>query len=285
MIAENNYKKRLHMKLETIVVLSLFVAYGLIEFFLTNFFHKKGQTKHDSKVELIGGVLVIVFIQPAIIFSGAFVAKLLIPNLAGSLSGIHFVAGFALFLLFDDMVNYWWHRTIHKSPTFYNLHRAHHNGEYMSVRVVFRNNVFYYVFAPYYWFSGVLIFLGLGWVFVWYVIIKMLITISCHSDVRWDKPLYEIKWLSPIMWVVERAIVTPSFHHAHHGKYLDDGVTNYKGNYGNMLFFWDIIFGTAKITRQYPPEFGVENLPETSVAEQLLWPVIRTKQPTMDPAE
>ena len=80
------------------------------------------------------------------------------------------------------------------------------------------------------------------------------------------------------MWLLERTISTPATHSAHHGKHADDGITNYKGNYGNLLFFWDILFGSAKITRQYPDKFGVENLPDTSVAEQLLWPVVRVKQ-------
>ena len=95
---------------------------------------------------------------------------------------------------------------------------------------------------------------------------------------RWDEPLYKIKGLSPVMWVVERTISTPATHSAHHGKHKSDGVTHYKGNYGNLLFFWDVLFGTAKITRQYPKEMGVENLPETTVAEQLLWPIVRRKK-------
>ena len=40
------------------------------------------------------------------------------------------------------------------------------------------------------------------------------------------------------------------------------------------IVFWDVLFGTAKITRQYPKKFGVENLPETTVAEQLIWPLV-----------
>ncbi len=27
---------------------------------------------------------------------------------------------------------------------------------------------------------------------------------------------------------------------------------HYKGNFGNLLFFWDVLFGTARITRRYP---------------------------------
>jgi hypothetical protein len=40
---------------------------------------------------------------------------------------------------------------------------------------------------------------------------------------------------------------------------------------------WDVLFGTAKITRKYPAEIGVENLPPISAAEQLAWPVFRSE--------
>jgi len=77
------------------------------------------------------------------------------------------------------------------------------------------------------------------------------------------------------MWVLERCISTPATHAAHHGKHMADGITHYKGNFGNLLLFWDVLFGTAKITRQYPEKIGVENLPDTSVGEQLFWPLRR----------
>ena len=35
-------------------------------------------------------------------------------------------------------------------------------------------------------------------------------------------------------------------------------MTHYRGNYGNFLFLWDVMFGTAKITRRRPDTFGVE---------------------------
>ncbi len=74
---------------------------------------------------------------------------------------------------------------------------------------------------------------------------------------------------------VARTISTPSTHSANHGKHLADGVTNHKGNYGNLLFFWDVLFRTAKITRRYPKEIGVEILEPMGAAEQLFWPIIR----------
>lgn len=94
---------------------------------------------------------------------------------------------------------------------------------------------------------------------------------------RWDEPLYKIKWLSPVKWLVQRTISTPATYSAHYGKHKSDGVTNYKGNFGNLLFFWDVLFGTAKITRRYPDEIGVENLPPISAAEPLAWPLFRSE--------
>jgi sterol desaturase/sphingolipid hydroxylase (fatty acid hydroxylase superfamily) len=43
-----------------------------------------------------------------------------------------------------------------------------------------------------------------------------------------------------------------------------------------MFFFWDILFGTAKITRQYPESYGVEGMRKAEWAEQLFWPLAIT---------
>lgn len=265
------------MKPEMLVVLSIFFMFAILEILFTKFFRKPGQTRSDAIVEIISTLTLVGVTQPLVLFSGAAVASLIAPGAEGALAGIPVIAGVALFLIFDDMAQYWWHRASHTWPWLYNLHRPHHNGEYLSIRIVYRNNVFYYLLMPSLWFSGVLLYLGLGWVYAGYIIVKMAVIYGAHSDVRWDAPLYKIKWLSPLMWLVERTISTPATHSAHHGKHAADGVTNYKGNYGNLLFFWDVLFGTAKITRRYPPQFGVENLPETTIGEQLLWPLVRSK--------
>jgi sterol desaturase/sphingolipid hydroxylase (fatty acid hydroxylase superfamily) len=53
-------------------------------------------------------------------------------------------------------------------------------------------------------------------------------------------------------------------------------VTHYKGNFGNLLFFWDVLFGTAKITRRRPQAFGVENLRPVSWQHEVFWPLVRS---------
>lgn len=254
----------------------MFLVFALLEALRGSFLRKQRQTRDDALVELIGSPVLLLVTQPLVLLLAFGGMALAFPDKAGSLATLPVVGQVALLLVFDDMAQYWWHRASHSLPWLYNLHRAHHSGEYMSVRIVFRNNVFYYLTMPSLWFSGVLIYLGLGAVYVPYLVFKQLVIISAHSDVAWDRPLYRIGWLSPLMWLVERTISTPSTHSAHHGKHLSDGVTHYKGNFGNLLFFWDVLFGTARITRRYPAEIGIENLPPVTAAEQLAWPLFRS---------
>lgn len=259
-----------------IVILAIFFTFALLEIIFTQFFNKKEAKEGDAIVEAISTFSLVALVQPFVLIAGAFVCSLIFPK--DALANITVWAGIGLFLILDDMTQYWWHRLSHTVPWLYNLHRPHHNAEYLSIRVIYRNNVFYYLLMPGLWLSGALIYLGLGTTYAFYIIVKMLVITGAHSEVRWDEKLYKIKWLHPIMWVVERVISTPATHAAHHGKHADDGVTNYKGNFGNLLFFWDVLFGTAKITRRYPEQFGVENMPETSIGEQLIWPLIKANK-------
>ena len=265
------------MQPEVIAIIGILTLFVVLEMLFTKFFKKPGQTREDAVVEILGSAMLLIVTQPLALFLGGAAAAFLIPQYQGILTAWHPLAVLALFLVFDDMMQYWWHRLSHTVPWLYNLHRAHHNAPYLSVRVVYRNNMFYYLLMPSLWFSGALIYMGGGWIYAGYLVVKMTVIFGAHSDIRWDAPLYKIKALSPLMWVLERTISTPSTHSAHHGKHADDGITNYKGNFGNLLFFWDILFGTAKITRRYPEEFGVENLPHSPSQEQLLWPLFRAK--------
>jgi sterol desaturase/sphingolipid hydroxylase (fatty acid hydroxylase superfamily) len=268
------------MEPATIVVIGILLAYGLAEFLRSDLFSKKEQCRNDGITEAISTFMLLIVTQPLIIASVSLLGSRFFSEYQGALGGISVFAALALFLVLDDMMQYWWHRASHSFSWLYNLHRAHHNARYMSVRLVYRNNIIYYAMMPSIWFSAILIYLGLGWFYAGYLIVKLAVVTGAHSDIKWDAPLYRIPWLSPLMWVVERTISTPATHHAHHGRYADDPAVNYKGNYGNLLFFWDVLFGTAKVTRTYPQSYGVENLPDATLGQQLLWPVFPENRDT-----
>ena len=266
------------MEFYKIAVISIFVGIVLLEIIFTNFFVKPNQKPQDAIVETASFIYLQFLIQPLAFFIGYGVGVEFFPEYKDLIVNWNVFLVILLFLIFDDMAQYWWHRTCHNVPLLYNLHRPHHEAEYMSIRIVFRNNPIYFLLMPGLYFSGILVFLGGLKVYAFYIIIKQAVIFGAHTDLRWDKKLYEIKFLQPLMWLLERTISTPATHWAHHGKHMVDPATHYKGNYGNLLFLWDIIFGTAKITRKYPQEIGVENLNEASAAYQILWPFVKAPE-------
>jgi sterol desaturase/sphingolipid hydroxylase (fatty acid hydroxylase superfamily) len=124
-------------------------------------------------------------------------------------------------------------------------------------------------------------FMGFGWVYVAYAIVKVSVIIAAHSSVRWDAWLYRQPALRPLAWLVQRTISTPATHFAHHALYEDDGIGHYTGNYGNLLFIWDMLFGTAHITQRYPPAYGLSDDrahgPESWLV-QFIYPLVRSKR-------
>jgi sterol desaturase/sphingolipid hydroxylase (fatty acid hydroxylase superfamily) len=224
-------------------------------------------TPDDSKLELFMFVALVAVTQPLIFAVAGKLCSLAMPDARGAWSQLPWWAMTAVLLVGDDMMQYWWHRASH-TPLLWPLHRAHHTAHYMSIRVTYRNNFFYYLMMPGLWVSGVLIYLGFANVYLAYVVVKLTVIMGAHCAVRWDEPLYRIKWLSPLAWVLERTFSTPATHWAHHALTNADGVGHYKGNFGNLLFVWDQLFGTAKITRHYPPKVG---LPDDLVHGKERW--------------
>ncbi|MFJ2484844.1 sterol desaturase family protein [Pseudomonas sp. NPDC087639] len=261
----------------TLIVAGIFLAFVLLEIACSSFRQPSG-TKRDVLIEVIGSGILVTVTFPLVMWLSGTILEQLLPNMKNALQGIPWILGFVLFLLLDDMTQYWWHRLTHRVPALYALHRAHHSATYMSVRIVYRNNSFYYMLMPGIWLSGALIYLGLAPIYYVYLILKMTVIFAAHSSVAWDDKLYSIPALRPLVWILERTISTPSTHSAHHGLTADDGVTHYKGNFGNLLFLWDVVFGTAKITRRRPPSYGIEHLSPISWKEELFWPLVRSRR-------
>jgi sterol desaturase/sphingolipid hydroxylase (fatty acid hydroxylase superfamily) len=215
-------------------------------------------TRDDTKLELFMFVCLVAVTQPLIFFVTGQMGATWFPQYKDAWSGLPWWAMAAILLVGDDMTQYWWHRISH-TPLLWPLHRAHHTAHYMSIRMTYRNNFFYYALMPGLWVSGALIYLGFGNVYLAYVIVKLTVIMGAHSAVPWDKPLYKVKALRPLVWLLERTVSTPATHWAHHALTNADGIGHYKGNFGNLLFFWDVLFRTAHITRQYPPKVGLQD--------------------------
>jgi len=244
-------------QLQNLLVLMLIIGLAATEVITRRYKDTVHATANDTKLELFMFLSLLVITQPLAILVTGKLGAWLAPQYQGVLADWPWWAMVGMLLVVDDMTQYWWHRASH-SALLWPLHRAHHSAQYMSIRVTFRNNFFYYLMMPGLWFAGALLYLGVGgMVYALYIVVKLAVILGAHCAWRWDEPLYKIPALRPLMWVLERTISTPATHWAHHAITNDDGVGHYKGNFGNLLFLWDIIFGSAKITRHYPPQVGL----------------------------
>lgn len=237
------------------------------------------RTKNDFTIELVSLLTLPTLVQPGIFLLVFGIGNSWFPQYEDFYINLSIGWQILAFLVLDDMTQYWWHRLSHVNRTMWKLHRPHHVVEEMGVLVTYRNALLYYAFMPGIWLSAVLIFLGMGYVYLFYLPIKLTVILLAHSETKWDRFLYKYKALSPLAWVIERTISTPSTHFAHHGLTAEDGVSHPNGNYGNLLFIWDVIFGTAKITRQYPTKFGAWNKIKEPWYVQLMFPILRSNKP------
>jgi sterol desaturase/sphingolipid hydroxylase (fatty acid hydroxylase superfamily) len=239
------------------LVLMLLLGFAIMEFASRRYKASVTADSNDTKLELLMFLSLVAITQPLAILVSGKLGAAFFPELKDSLAHLPWYAMVGILLLGDDLTQYLWHRASH-SPLLWPLHRAHHSAQYMSIRVTFRNNFFYYMMMPGLWIAGALLYLGFGgMIYALYVVAKLAVILGAHCAWRWDEPLYKIPALRPVMWVLERTISTPATHWAHHAITNEDGIGHYKGNFGNMLFIWDLIFGSALITRKFPEKVGL----------------------------
>lgn len=238
-------------------------------------------TTNDTKLELFMFLSLIAITQPLAILVTDRLGHWLLPEYKDALANWPWWGMVGILIVVDDLTQYWWHRLSH-TPLLWPLHRAHHSAEYMSIRITFRNNFFYYLMMPGLWFAGGLLYLGVGGiVYALYVVVKLLVILGAHCAWRWDEPLYRIRALHPVMWVLERTISTPATHWAHHAISNADGIGHYKGNFGNLLFLWDMIFGSAHITRKYPSQVGLiddQKFGQERWHHQMFYPLLQSQR-------
>jgi sterol desaturase/sphingolipid hydroxylase (fatty acid hydroxylase superfamily) len=268
-------------QIQSILVLSMILGFAAMEFISRRYQNTVTATANDTKLELFMFLSLVAITQPLAMLTTAKLGTWLAPEYKDVLTDWPWWAMVGILILCDDLTQYWWHRLSH-SPLLWPLHRAHHSAAYMSIRITYRNNFFYYLMMPGLWFAGILLYMGVsGMVYALYVVVKLGVIMGAHCAWRWDEPLYKIRALRPLMWVLERTISTPATHWAHHAITQKDGVGHYKGIFGNLLFIWDIIFGSAYITRKFPKQVGLKDdqlFGQEHWYHQMFFPLFQSKR-------
>ena len=199
-------------------------------------------------------VLTIVTLRPALVlFDWARVAS--VAAAIGSLPLLVQVPGL---VLVADFTQYWVHRAFHRIPMLWSFHAIHHSIEQMD------------------WLAGsrlhlvdVIVTRGLTYVPIFalgfsqsalmgYVFLVAAQATFIHANVRWT------------FQRARRVIVTPAFHHWHHG--AERECVN--KNFAVHTPVWDLLFGTYYLPDRWPQAYGLADgrpVPERWVT-QLVYP-------------
>lgn len=256
-------------------VSAFILALGIVEF-IFGLYDKERWDGNEKLTDIVCFAFPLLLLRPFVIYFGLKALPFLLPGYKNAFAWVPFWWGFVILCVADDLTQYWYHRLHHQIPWLWRFHRTHHSAPYMGMSMASRQNAFYTVFFSQIYLTSALVYLGLGPSALLMQTIKSAITILAHSSIPWDKPFYKYRTLHPIAWILERFISTPATHHAHHAATTDDGVGYYKGNFGNMFFLWDVIFGTALISRQYPKAYGISHYEGDPWYSQFLWPVFKS---------
>ena len=250
------------------------LALGIVEFIAG--LYESRWTKNERFLDIACFAIPYVTVKPLTFYFSLKALPFLLPGLRNTLAWVPFGWGLLIICIADDLTQYWYHRLHHQVPWLWRFHRTHHSASYMGMAMASRQNLIYTIFFSQIYLTAALSYLGLARQALMVLTIKSVITILAHSAIPWDKPFYKYKVLHPVAWVLERFISTPATHHAHHAATTDDGVGYYKGNFGNMFLLWDVLFGTALISRKYPESYGISHYEGDPWQAQFLWPILKS---------
>ena len=255
------------------LIVGILVFFSAIEAFWGYFANSK-RNKDDVLVESVNAFVLFGITKPVIMLLAFQLMKLAFPSKEDTFSNMSFGLGLILFILVDDFLQYWYHRSSHEYKWLWKWHRAHHVATEMGFLVSYRESVYFYMLMPNIWWMGIFTYLGGGIPVAVGVVLKQIIVISSHSLATWDSFFYKRPALMPILKVLERIFITPAFHHGHHAVSKIDDIGHPNGNFGNMFSIWDQLFGSAKFTHAFPTEYGIPNDPKDDWASHTFYPLV-----------
>jgi sterol desaturase/sphingolipid hydroxylase (fatty acid hydroxylase superfamily) len=151
----------------------------------------------------------------------------------------HSLATFAIYAVVLDCADYWRHRVSHRLRWWWALHSLHHAQRQMTFWSDDRNHVLDDTIS-FIWFGAIALLIGVPPLqFPLLVLLLRFVESLSHANAR-----------VAFGTVGERLLVSPRFHRAHHGTMA---AGRRSCNYGAVLPWWDMLFGTADFSREFVP--------------------------------
>jgi sterol desaturase/sphingolipid hydroxylase (fatty acid hydroxylase superfamily) len=195
-----------------------------------------------SRVGVLPLVTFVLFYKTQVALNGWITDRGWIPpTLEGVVPALigHSLLTFAIYAVILDFADYWRHRISHRIGWWWALHSVHHAQRQMTFWSDDRNHLLD-DFISFVWFGVIALAIGVPPLqFPLLVLVLRFIESLSHANAR-----------VAFGRVGERLLISPRFHRAHHGV-LATGRRSC--NYGAVLPWWDMLFGTADFSREYVP--------------------------------
>ncbi|WP_109126321.1 sterol desaturase family protein [Dyella sp. C11] len=160
------------------------------------------------------------------------------------------LVSFLIYLVALDAAGYWYHRWQHRFGIWWELHAVHHSQRQMSLWTDDRNHVVDTLIQSAF-FAGLSLLIGVEpGQYVALIAIGNLMQSLQHVNAR-----------IPFGRVLERIVVSPSFHRRHHAIGYGHEGTRYGCNFGVLLPWWDMLFRTASWDATVEPTGIRDQLP------------------------
>ncbi|MFT5082337.1 MAG: sterol desaturase/sphingolipid hydroxylase (fatty acid hydroxylase superfamily) [Lentisphaeria bacterium] len=252
--------------------ISVLVMFFAVDYIRGSYRGREYFTMRNMGVNLIG-VAGVAVSRPLMAFLIGGLLVWVFPYSSGGLSSVDFSIVFIIYILLEDYLNYWLHRAAHVNKNLWLLHKVHHCPDTMDATVVGRHSFVWWCMVPTAWLGAIVIWAGMGEVVVYASLIKGLVGILQHCNVRWDLRLLDNKYTRPFMWLYMRIIAVPDTHHYHHN--LEGG----EKNYGALFILWDLIHGTAVFPNRQVKNFGLYDKDEEDEwYVQVFQPFVRARK-------
>ena len=164
------------------------------------------------------------------------------------------LVSFLIYLVAFDFLAYWIHRGQHRWSRWWQLHALHHSQRQMTLWSDNRNHFLDDVLVD----SLLVVAAQLIGVapeqFMALIALSQLSESLQHANVR-----------MPCAPLIERLWITPRFHRVHHG------VESGEHNYGVLLPWWDMLFGTARFDLGAGPTGLMDQITQRRDYGQGLW--------------
>ena len=195
-----------------------------------------------SRVGILPLVTFVAFYQVQVAFTGYLADHGWVPPtleaLAPPLLGRP-VLTFLLYAMILDVADYWRHRVSHTVGWWWALHSLHHAQRQMTFWSDDRNHILDDLIS-FAWFGLIALLIGVPpFQFPLLVLVLRFLESLSHANARVS-----------FGWLGERLLISPRFHRLHHGV---RAAGRRSCNYGAILPWWDMLFGTADFSAETVP--------------------------------